>query len=314
MNEVMRLIDPDGHPTGSRAAAPDERAAGRLPRAGARPPAQRPGHRADPAGPARRLPVAHGQEACEVAARPRARTAGLALPHLPRHRGRRRPRRRPRRGADPAARRLAQRLRPARAPRRPAVHPARHPAAARRRASRTPPGSRATTWSRWPWSATARTSEGDFHEALNFAAVWQAPVVFLVQNNGFAISVPLAKQTAAPSLAHKARRLRDAGRLVDGNDAAAVHEVLRRRRAAARARAAARPWSRRSPTASRRTPTPTTPPATAATPRSSAGARRDPIALLRARADRRAGCSTTAGRRRSPRRRRGDGRATCASG
>lgn len=48
------------------------------------------------------------------------------------------------------------------------------------------------------------TSEGDFHEALNFAAVWQAPVVFLVQNNGFAISVPLAKQTAAPSLAHKA--------------------------------------------------------------------------------------------------------------
>lgn len=48
------------------------------------------------------------------------------------------------------------------------------------------------------------TSEGDFHEALNFAAVWQAPVVFLVQNNGFAISVPLAKQTAAPTLAHKA--------------------------------------------------------------------------------------------------------------
>ena len=47
------------------------------------------------------------------------------------------------------------------------------------------------------------TSEGDTHEALNFAAVWQAPVVFLVQNNGYAISVPLAKQTAAPSLAHK---------------------------------------------------------------------------------------------------------------
>ena len=56
------------------------------------------------------------------------------------------------------------------------------------------------------------TSEGDTHEALNFAAVWQAPVVFLVQNNGYAISVPLAKQTAAPSLAHKAHRLRHAGR------------------------------------------------------------------------------------------------------
>ncbi|MEU5663763.1 pyruvate dehydrogenase (acetyl-transferring) E1 component subunit alpha [Streptomyces longwoodensis] len=70
------------------------------------------------------------------------------------------------------------------------------------------------------------TSEGDFHEALNFAAVWQAPVVFLVQNNGFAISVPLAKQTAAPSLAHKAVGYGMPGRLVDGNDAVAVLEVL----------------------------------------------------------------------------------------
>ncbi|ARF56333.1 pyruvate dehydrogenase (acetyl-transferring) E1 component subunit alpha [Streptomyces gilvosporeus] len=70
------------------------------------------------------------------------------------------------------------------------------------------------------------TSEGDFHEALNFAAVWQAPVVFLVQNNGFAISVPLAKQTAAPSLAHKAVGYGMPGRLVDGNDTPALHEVL----------------------------------------------------------------------------------------
>lgn len=70
------------------------------------------------------------------------------------------------------------------------------------------------------------TSEGDFHEALNFAAVWRAPVVFLVQNNGFAISVPLAKQTAAPSLAHKAVGYGMPGRLVDGNDAPAVHRVL----------------------------------------------------------------------------------------
>nr|EIF91132.1 pyruvate dehydrogenase (acetyl-transferring) E1 component, alpha subunit [Streptomyces tsukubensis NRRL18488] len=70
------------------------------------------------------------------------------------------------------------------------------------------------------------TSEGDFHEALNFAAVWRAPVVFFVQNNGFAISVPLAKQTAAPSLAHKAVGYGMPGRLVDGNDAPAVHQVL----------------------------------------------------------------------------------------
>ncbi|WNZ10144.1 pyruvate dehydrogenase (acetyl-transferring) E1 component subunit alpha [Streptomyces sp. 11x1] len=79
------------------------------------------------------------------------------------------------------------------------------------------------------------TSEGDFHEALNFAAVWQAPVVFLVQNNGFAISVPLAKQTAAPSLAHKAVGYGMPGRLVDGNDVAAVHQVLAEAVAHARA-------------------------------------------------------------------------------
>ena len=52
------------------------------------------------------------------------------------------------------------------------------------------------------------TSEGDFHEALNFAAVFHAPVVFFVQNNEYAISVPLARQTVAPSIAHKGDRLR----------------------------------------------------------------------------------------------------------
>ncbi|GAB2931723.1 thiamine pyrophosphate-dependent dehydrogenase E1 component subunit alpha [Streptomyces mayteni] len=79
------------------------------------------------------------------------------------------------------------------------------------------------------------TSEGDFHEALNFAAVWRAPVVFLVQNNGYAISVPLAKQSAAPSLAHKAVGYGMPGRLVDGNDAPAVLAVLRQALARARA-------------------------------------------------------------------------------
>ncbi|MEU4667498.1 pyruvate dehydrogenase (acetyl-transferring) E1 component subunit alpha [Amycolatopsis sp. NPDC023774] len=70
------------------------------------------------------------------------------------------------------------------------------------------------------------TSEGDTHEALNFAAVWQSPVVFLVQNNGYAISVPLSKQTAAPSLAHKGVGYGMPSVLVDGNDAAAVHAVV----------------------------------------------------------------------------------------
>ncbi|WP_442814126.1 pyruvate dehydrogenase (acetyl-transferring) E1 component subunit alpha [Streptomyces sp. NBC_00151] len=71
------------------------------------------------------------------------------------------------------------------------------------------------------------TSEGDFHEAMNFAAVYRAPVVFLVQNNGYAISVPLSKQSAAPSLAHKAIGYGMPGVLVDGNDAAAVYHQVR---------------------------------------------------------------------------------------
>jgi pyruvate dehydrogenase E1 component alpha subunit len=70
------------------------------------------------------------------------------------------------------------------------------------------------------------TSEGDFHEALNFAAVFHVPVVFFVQNNGFAISVPLSRQTAAPSLAHKAVGYGMPGQRVDGNDVAAVLAVL----------------------------------------------------------------------------------------
>jgi 2-oxoisovalerate dehydrogenase E1 component alpha subunit len=71
------------------------------------------------------------------------------------------------------------------------------------------------------------TSEGDTHEALNFAAVWKAPVVFLVQNNGYAISVPLAKQTAAPTLAAKGIGYGVPSLLVDGNDAAAVYAAAR---------------------------------------------------------------------------------------
>ena len=71
------------------------------------------------------------------------------------------------------------------------------------------------------------TSEGDTHAALNFAAVWQAPVVFFVQNNGYAISVPLSKQSAAPSLAHKGIGYGVPAMLVDGNDAAAVYAAVR---------------------------------------------------------------------------------------
>ena len=71
------------------------------------------------------------------------------------------------------------------------------------------------------------TSEGDFHEGLNFAGVFDAPLVVLVQNNRYAISVPLAKQTKAPSLAYKGVGYGVRSEQVDGNDAAAVLAVMR---------------------------------------------------------------------------------------
>src|SRR3712207_2542651 len=79
------------------------------------------------------------------------------------------------------------------------------------------------------------TSEGDFHEGLNFAAVFRAPVVLLVQNNRYAISVPLSRQTAAPSLAYKGVGYGVASEQVDGNDPVAVLAVLDRAGADARA-------------------------------------------------------------------------------
>ena len=79
------------------------------------------------------------------------------------------------------------------------------------------------------------TSEGDTHEALNFAGVWKAPVVFLVQNNGYAISVPMSKQNAAPSLAHKGIGYGVASMLIDGNDPAMVYAAVQSAVAAARA-------------------------------------------------------------------------------
>ncbi|MEV4629720.1 pyruvate dehydrogenase (acetyl-transferring) E1 component subunit alpha [Micromonospora sp. NPDC049523] len=79
------------------------------------------------------------------------------------------------------------------------------------------------------------TSEGDFHEGVNFAAVFKAPVVFFVQNNRYAISVPLSRQTAAPSLAYKGVGYGVPSEQVDGNDPVAVLAVLNRAVAHARA-------------------------------------------------------------------------------
>lgn len=67
------------------------------------------------------------------------------------------------------------------------------------------------------------TSEGDFHEGLNFAAVFQTPVIFVCQNNHWAISLPLSKQTRSKTLAQKALAYGMPGIQVDGNDILAVY-------------------------------------------------------------------------------------------
>ncbi|BBY41829.1 pyruvate dehydrogenase (acetyl-transferring) E1 component subunit alpha [Mycolicibacterium celeriflavum] len=69
------------------------------------------------------------------------------------------------------------------------------------------------------------TSEGDAHEAFNFAAVYRAPCVFFVQNNQWAISVPVSNQLAAPSIAHRALGYGMPGVRVDGNDVLACFAV-----------------------------------------------------------------------------------------
>src|SRR5436309_4277352 len=71
------------------------------------------------------------------------------------------------------------------------------------------------------------TSEGDFHEALNFAGVWHVPVVFVCQNNQWAISVPLKKQTHSRTIAQKALAYGLPGIQVDGNDVLAVYAASR---------------------------------------------------------------------------------------
>ncbi|CAN5244072.1 pyruvate dehydrogenase (acetyl-transferring) E1 component subunit alpha [soil metagenome] len=78
------------------------------------------------------------------------------------------------------------------------------------------------------------TSEGDFHEALNFAAVFNTPCVFFCQNNGWAISLPREEQTKSETIAQKAIAYGMPGQQVDGNDLLAVYaataEALERAR------------------------------------------------------------------------------------
>ncbi len=71
------------------------------------------------------------------------------------------------------------------------------------------------------------TSEGDFHEALNVAAVWDLPVIFIIENNGYGLSTPVNEQYRASSLVDKAKGYGMDGVQVDGNNVLTVYDTIR---------------------------------------------------------------------------------------
>ena len=77
------------------------------------------------------------------------------------------------------------------------------------------------------FSGEGGTSEGDFHEALNVASVWDLPVIFLIENNGYALSTPVAEQYRCESLVYKAGGYGMEGVRIDGNNILTVYETLR---------------------------------------------------------------------------------------
>ena len=70
------------------------------------------------------------------------------------------------------------------------------------------------------------TSEGDFHEAVNLAAVWQLPVLFVIENNQYGLSTPVSEQYACRDLADRGPGYGIPGTIVDGNDLLAVHSAV----------------------------------------------------------------------------------------
>ncbi|NGP89893.1 alpha-ketoacid dehydrogenase subunit alpha/beta [Fodinibius halophilus] len=70
------------------------------------------------------------------------------------------------------------------------------------------------------------TSEGEFHEALNLAAVWELPVIFMIENNGYGLSTPTSEQYACDDLVDRAQGYGLKGMQVDGNDVFAVMEAV----------------------------------------------------------------------------------------
>jgi 2-oxoisovalerate dehydrogenase E1 component len=71
------------------------------------------------------------------------------------------------------------------------------------------------------------TSEGDFHEALNVASVWDLPVIFLIENNGYALSTPVSEQYRGESLVYKAGGYGMEGIRIDGNNILTVYDTIR---------------------------------------------------------------------------------------
>jgi 2-oxoisovalerate dehydrogenase E1 component len=77
------------------------------------------------------------------------------------------------------------------------------------------------------FSGEGGTSEGDFHEALNVAAVWDLPVIFLVENNGYGLSTPVNEQFRCQSIVDKAKGYGMEGVQIDGNNLLAVYDTIK---------------------------------------------------------------------------------------
>jgi 2-oxoisovalerate dehydrogenase E1 component len=77
------------------------------------------------------------------------------------------------------------------------------------------------------FSGDGGTSEGDFHEALNVASVWDLPVIFLIENNGYGLSTPVSEQYRCESLVYKAEGYGMTGVRIDGNNILTVYDTLR---------------------------------------------------------------------------------------
>jgi 2-oxoisovalerate dehydrogenase E1 component len=77
------------------------------------------------------------------------------------------------------------------------------------------------------FSGDGGTSEGDFHEALNVAAVWNLPVIFVIENNGYGLSTPVNEQYRCESLVDKAKGYGMEGIRIDGNNVLSVYDTIR---------------------------------------------------------------------------------------